>query len=140
MTAGDTSWWCRRSRAAGERGARRQSTIAEAMRASLSVADRAGVARVLRREVTLLIDSGGRVDAPTEPLQGRRAAAVALCELLRLGAASTSTISAVNGSPAIVFREAGEVIAVLALRLRRRKASEVWIVVNPDKLRHWNRP
>lgn len=110
------------------------------MRASLSVADRAGVARVLRREVTLLIDSGGRVDAPTEPLHGRGAAAVALCELLRPGAASTSTMAAVNGSPAIVFREAGEVIAVLALRLRRRKASEVWIVVNPDKLRHWNRP
>jgi len=139
MTYGDSWSWFRKSAPAGQRAARRQSTVAETLRASLSIADRAGVERALHREATLLVDGGGRVNAPIQPIRGRQAAAVALCGLLKPTAASTSTIAAVNGSPSIVFREAGKVIAVLALRLHGRKASEVWLVVNPDKLRHWNR-
>ncbi|GAA4355341.1 hypothetical protein [Microbacterium rhizosphaerae] len=118
----------------------REAAVAEAIRDSLGVGDRTRVERMLRRGVTLLVDGGGRVAAPSAPIVGRRAAAGALVELLTPTAASSSTMATVNGAPAIAFHEGARVVAVLALRLRGRRASDVWLVVNPDKLRHWNMP
>ena len=43
----------------------------------------------------------------------------------------------VNGRSGIVLRRAGETLAVLVLAVTEAKVAAVWIVLNPDKLRHW---
>jgi RNA polymerase sigma-70 factor (ECF subfamily) len=47
-------------------------------------------------------------------------------------------VEAVNGEPGVVLRVVGGVVAVLSLKVTRSKVSTVWIVLNPDKLRHWS--
>lgn len=43
-----------------------------------------------------------------------------------------------NGGPALVGSREGKVVAVVVLAGVVGAATDVWIVANPDKLRHWN--
>lgn len=54
------------------------------------------------------------------------------------GPDTTLTVESVNGDPGVVVRDAGRrVVAVVSLRVAAAKVAAVWIVRNPDKLRHW---
>lgn len=88
----------------------------------------------------LLVDSGGRVVAPTTPVRGRAEVSDVLVNLMGPATGWTSTVIDVNGAPAMVFRDGGRVAAVLNLRTPFRRVAELWAVLNPDKLRHWNTP
>jgi RNA polymerase sigma-70 factor (ECF subfamily) len=44
----------------------------------------------------------------------------------------------VNALPGIVMRVDGRVVGVISLGLRGRAISAIWVVLNPDKLTHWN--
>jgi RNA polymerase sigma-70 factor (ECF subfamily) len=118
--------------------ARRQSAIVHGLRRSLSTGDRSRVQRILHPGMTLVVDGGGRVPAPAGPVRGRAAAADALIGMFGPRTGSSSTVVSVNGAPALVFRRAGGVVAVLTLRTRGARVFDAWIVANPDKLRHWN--
>jgi RNA polymerase sigma-70 factor (ECF subfamily) len=47
------------------------------------------------------------------------------------------SVEAVNGAPGVVLRRAAGVVAVVSLRVAGTKVAAVWIVLNPDKLGHW---
>jgi RNA polymerase sigma-70 factor (ECF subfamily) len=47
-------------------------------------------------------------------------------------------IEAVNGRSGLVFRHQGVVVSVAALETRAGLISDLWVVLNPDKLRTWN--
>ena len=108
-----------------------------------ATACRAGSGDALRRllaaEVVAITDGGGQVAARLEPVRGQAQVARCLTELLRPELALT--VEAVNGQPGVVLRDTGRasgpVVAVLSLRVTGAKIATVWIVLNPDKLRHW---
>lgn len=47
-------------------------------------------------------------------------------------------LGSVNGAPGLVGRHDGEVVAVLVIDGAPGAVSDVWIVCDPAKLRHWN--
>jgi len=121
-------------------GAPDRNAPVESIRRRLAAGDRLRLAKRMRRGVTLLVDGGGQVVAPTIPVQGRADVSRVLVELMGPVTGWSSTVVDVNGAPAMVFRDGGRVAAVLNLRMRFRRVSGLWAVLNPDKLRHWNLP
>ena len=105
--------------------------FATACRAGSSAAIRS----LLAAGVTAVSDGGGRVAAELEPVHGPAQVARCLTDLLRPEFALT--VEAVNGQPGVVLRSVDRVVAVLSLKVTGPKVSTVWIVLNPDKLRHW---
>ncbi|MFI0240348.1 hypothetical protein [Streptomyces sp. NPDC016845] len=59
--------------------------------------------------------------------------------LLLPGARTTVDAHAVNGRTGLVVRYGQRVAAVISLDIAGRHVVQVWVVVNPDKLRRWNR-
>lgn len=105
----------------------------------LATAYRAGSAGAIRSllapEVVAIADGGGRVEAAASTVHGPAQVTRCLTELLRPDVAVT--VEAVNGQPGVVLRTADGVVAVLSLKVTGPKVTTVWIVLNPDKLRHW---
>jgi RNA polymerase sigma-70 factor (ECF subfamily) len=92
----------------------------------------------LRSDATLLIDGGGSIPAPVQPIRG--AAAVASELMAMLSAIPDVELSErdVNALPSIVMGAGGRVVGVISLMISRRRISAIWVVLNPDKLTHWN--
>jgi hypothetical protein len=90
---------------------------------------------VLAAEVVAVSDGGGQVAAALTPVRG--ADQVARCVAELVGPETVLSVEAVNGEPGVVLRVVGGVVAVLSLKVTGAKVSTVWIVLNPDKLRHW---
>ncbi|TCC23999.1 siderophore-interacting protein [Kribbella sindirgiensis] len=90
---------------------------------------------LLTAEVVAITDGGGQVPARLEPVRGPAQVARCLTDLLRPELALT--VEAVNGQPGVVLRDTGNVVAVVSVRVTSAKVAAVWIVLNPDKLRHW---
>lgn len=96
------------------------------------------LARVLARDAALTIDTGGRGSGPAGTVTGRTAVIAAL---LRLRDAHPQPVLArreVNGAAGVVMRSRERVVAVVCLSLGGRAIEELWAVVNPEKLEHWN--
>ena len=104
-----------------------------------ATACRAGSAGAIRSllatEVVAVSDGGGRVAAALSPIHGP--VQVARCVTEMVGPGVALTVEAVNGQPGVVLRDAGRVVAVVSLQVSGAKVAAVWIVLNPDKLRHW---
>jgi RNA polymerase sigma-70 factor (ECF subfamily) len=43
----------------------------------------------------------------------------------------------VNGQPGLVAQRDGVTVAVYAFRITRDRITDIWVVLNPDKLRPW---
>jgi len=89
---------------------------------------------LLAPEAVVISDGGGKVAAALTPVRGADAAARCVTDLLPDAAV---TVEAVNGQAGVVLRRAGAVVAVVSLSVAGAKVAAVWIVLNPDKLRHW---
>lgn len=106
----------------------------------ISVCEQADVdalARVLRPDVTLTIDSGGALPV-RGTVEGRHDVAAAIVELLALLPGRRLVRGHVNGRPGILVVSAKRVVGVIGAVRRGTRVEDVWIVVNPDKLRRWN--
>jgi len=124
------AWWRRRTQRAPE------ARTIDKLAGALDKADADGIRRVLRPAVVTLVDGGGRADVPLLAQHGIEAALIALCEAVDGGRAERASI---NGSPGIVVRDRGRVIATICAGARGEKLVELWIIRNPEKLQHWNR-
>jgi len=90
-------------------------------------------------EIEVRTDGGGKVPAAINVLHGRRRAAGLFAGLGRkraLPPPPLPPIRRINGVPGFVTREAGNVLQTTALDIRAGRIVAVWIVRNPDKLRH----
>lgn len=123
------AWWRRRHRGAPER--RTMEVLATAM----SEGDESAVRELLGPDVVLVIDSGGRLPDASVPAHGNAPAA----RLVALMAPGTSAVMAsINGVPGFVLSRADVVVAAITAEARAQQLTTVWVVCNPDKLRHWN--
>lgn len=124
--------WLRRRR----RGAAEPPTM-EDLAIALTTGDRTRIRSLLRLDVVLVIDSGGLVPESSTPIEGRTAASAGLRALMT-GDTSVTAVS-INGVQGIVLRRDGAVVAAITAESRSRLLSTLWVVCNPEKLRHWNR-
>ncbi|MBY4130567.1 RNA polymerase sigma factor SigJ [Rhodococcus fascians] len=92
---------------------------------------------VLAPEVSLISDGGGKISAARNPILGSDRVARFIRGIAAKSTDLDGSVEPVNGSSGIVFRRAGTVFAVLGFRVAGGVVANVWIVLNPDKLRHW---
>ncbi len=104
---------------------------------ALTTGDRTRIRSLLRLDVVLVIDSGGLVPESSTPLAGHGAASAGLLALMT--GDTSVTVASINSVQGIVLRRDGAVIAAITAEPRPRLLSTVWVVCNPEKLRHWNR-
>jgi RNA polymerase sigma-70 factor (ECF subfamily) len=101
-----------------------------------------GDARVLESflaaDVVLVSDSGGWALAPLRPVHGSADAARIVAHLLTSRPGADLTVEFVNGRSGLVVRRGGRAEAVLGLDVADRRVTELWIVLNPDKLTRWH--
>jgi RNA polymerase sigma-70 factor (ECF subfamily) len=113
--------------------------LLEQFQTATTKGDLDGLTDLLTEEATLWVDGGGRVrGAATRPVLGRQAVA----QFLMAGAArftpagASTSISDVNGLPALLVRDAeGAPAFVASIEVRDGKIHKIWATGNPDKLK-----
>src|SRR4051794_22433025 len=112
--------------------------VAEQFFAALA-GDASDIAAVLSEDVVLHGDGGGKAPALARALHGVDRVSRAFANWAKVGARAAATMDSalVNGQPGMIFRApGGDIAAVLMVRVTGGKVSEIFSVVNPDKLQH----
>ncbi|MDH6553758.1 RNA polymerase sigma-70 factor (ECF subfamily) [Streptomyces sp. SAI-117] len=134
--------WARSSlgaRRARPVSARREHAITVAVRQACSDQDGPRLRSLLAPDATAFFDSGGKIRALTRPVRGDEQVAGSLLVLLGGQRRVTLCTGSVNGRTGLVARCDDQVAAVLTLDIADSLVVQVWAVLNPDKLRSWNR-
>lgn len=124
------AWVRRRRQGAPDGGAIEELAVA------LAMADEGAIRAVLHPDVVLIIDSGGSDSSVPTPPAGQAAVSSALMALMAPG--TSVALASMNGVPGVIVTRAEEVVAAVSADMRSGLVSTVWVVCNPDKLRHWN--
>ncbi|GAB4135484.1 MAG: RNA polymerase sigma-70 factor [Planctomycetaceae bacterium] len=94
---------------------------------------------LLARDVTLYSDGGGKVPSALRPLQGASDVGRFLLGILQKAPVGISLhADSVNGQPGFRAMLNGQLLSVLSLDIADGEILSVFIVNNPDKLRHLN--
>nr|WP_093313724.1 RNA polymerase sigma factor SigJ [Sphingomonas jatrophae] len=112
--------------------------IARAFFGAAERGDVAALSAMLADDVTIRSDGGGRVIAFLNPIVGvERALRLYAKRAERSdGAAELIRVQPIDGLPGYISRERGGVLQTTALELRDGRIAAIYIVRNPDKLRH----
>lgn len=90
----------------------------------------------LADDAVLYSDGGGKVRAAVHPIAGAdRIARFSFGLLAKAGEGFSFRLATVGGQPGIVTYEDGNVTAVFTFRLVQGRIANIYVVVNPDKLR-----
>ncbi|MFJ6392599.1 RNA polymerase subunit sigma [Streptomyces sp. NPDC091972] len=119
--------------------ARREHEITVAVQQACSEHDGPRLRSLLAPDATAFFDSGGKIRALTRPVRGDEQVAGSLLVLLAGQRRVTLRTGSVNGRTGLVARCDDRVAAVLTLDIADSLVVQVWAVLNPDKLRSWNR-
>jgi RNA polymerase sigma-70 factor, ECF subfamily len=119
---------------------KRAARVVRAFRIACQAGNRVGLAATLAPDVTVVTDSGGKVRIARHVVRGVDHVSRFLVTLLARQRAIGVSEHAINGQTGLVFRRNQQVAAVISLNIHRDRVRDVWIVLNPDKLRRWNRP
>ena len=85
-------------------------------------------------------DGGGKVPAAPRPLSGRQKVVAFLMRVYRLLPAGARVESArVNGSPGLLFRSQGKLLAVVTFTFSADRIQAVYNLLNPEKLAYLER-
>ncbi|WP_426502552.1 siderophore-interacting protein [Dactylosporangium sp. McL0621] len=110
--------------------------VVRRLAAACHTGDVVQIEAVLDLDAVAVCDSGGRVPAPARLVHG----AVEVARLLRALLPGTDlTIESVNGRAGLAIRRAGTAVAVIAVSCDEGRATTLWVVLNPAKLRGWHR-
>ena len=104
---------------------------------ALTSGDPAVIRALLRFDIVLVVDSGGQMPESSAPVERRAAASAGLVALMT--AETSASTASINGVQGLVLMRDGAVVGAITVETRSRLLSRVWVVCNPDKLRHWNR-
>ncbi|MGW4549007.1 RNA polymerase subunit sigma [Streptomyces violaceorubidus] len=114
--------------------------IVRAVRQACVLNDARHLVSLLSRHAVAFFDGGGKIRALTRPVHGDRHVARALLTLLAPRPRTVLHLRGANGRTAIVVRHHDQVAAVISFDIADQRVTHVWAVLNPDKLRGWNRP
>ncbi|WP_216209850.1 RNA polymerase sigma-70 factor [Amycolatopsis aidingensis] len=112
----------------------------EAFQRAAETGDLQGLLDVLAPDVVMLGDGGGVKQAIPRPIVGAdKVARLLVIGLGKLPATATLGPAQVNGYPALVLRQDGELDTVVALRIDEGRITGLYAVRNPEKLTHMQR-
>ncbi|RKN22650.1 RNA polymerase sigma-70 factor [Micromonospora musae] len=95
---------------------------------------------ILAPDVVMLGDGGGLKQAVPRPIVGvEKVSRVLAAGLGRIAAVGTLLPAQVNGYPALVFRQDGEIDTVVAVRIDDGLVTGLYAMRNPEKLSHMER-
>ncbi|WP_171133974.1 sigma factor-like helix-turn-helix DNA-binding protein [Streptomyces sp. Z423-1] len=114
--------------------------VARAVRQACLSEDADLLASLLCPDATAFFDGGGKVRALIRPVHGGRQVAQSLLTLLARHPRTTLSAQSVNGRTGLVVRYDRQVAAVISLDIADHQVAQVWVILNPDKLRSWNPP
>ncbi|MFD9316409.1 sigma factor-like helix-turn-helix DNA-binding protein [Streptomyces sp. NPDC060053] len=114
--------------------------LARTVRRACLIQDACLLASALCPDATAFFDGGGKVRALTRPVHGSRPVAHSLLTLLTGRPRTTLATHSVNGRTGLVARYDHQVAAVISLDIADHHITQVWVTLNPDKLRPWNQP
>lgn len=110
--------------------------MVRAFKRAWSAGDIEALLAVLAPDAVATGDGGGVVHAAPEPVVGCEAVARFFAE--RSGTPGLAlTEVAVNGQPGLAAQVDGVTVSVLAFAVDDGRISQVWAVLNPEKLRPW---
>ncbi|MFK0127002.1 sigma factor [Streptomyces nigra] len=112
--------------------------VVHAVHEACAAEDRTRLASLLTTDVTAFYDGGGRIRALPRPLHGNLQVAAGLLTLLARRPRTTTHLHSVNGRTGLLVRCDGAVVAVISLDVAGPHVIQVWVVLNPHKLRPWN--
>ncbi|MGS2648362.1 RNA polymerase sigma factor SigJ [Streptosporangium sp. LJ11] len=92
---------------------------------------------LLDPQVTVRADGGGKATAARRAILGAGKTARYFLGLLRNRFAQELTEENVNGCPGLVSHVGGEVNGIVAFAVRGGLITQIWVIVNPDKLHAW---
>jgi RNA polymerase sigma factor (sigma-70 family) len=92
---------------------------------------------LLDPDATAIGDGGGRASAVLHPVEGGEQVARFFAGLDVTAPHLTLLERTVNGQPGLVAQRDGVTVAVYAFRIARDRITDIWVVLNPDKLRPW---
>ncbi|MFI5801017.1 RNA polymerase subunit sigma [Streptomyces sp. NPDC051677] len=113
--------------------------VVHAVRRACVTEDGELLTSLLCSDATAFFDGGGKVRALTGPVHGCRQVADSLLTLLGRSPHTTLTTHSVNGRTGLVARYGCRVAAVISLDVSDDGVAQIWVMLNPDKLRSWNR-
>lgn len=119
---------------------RQHDAVARAVLRACSAEDAGQLTSLLSPDATAFFDGGGKVRALVRPVHGSEQVARSLLTLLARRPCTTVHTHSVNGRTGLVVRYDGQVAAVISLDIAGTQAVQVWVTLNPDKLRSWNPP
>jgi RNA polymerase sigma-70 factor (ECF subfamily) len=117
----------------------RSLELAEAFFAASRSGDMTALGAMLADDVSLHADGGGKRSAAPQPILGFRHVMQvhkALAVLFRKHGSKLVRTALVNGLPGFVTREADGELQTTALDIEDGKITAIYVVRNPDKLRH----
>jgi RNA polymerase sigma-70 factor (ECF subfamily) len=96
----------------------------------------------LSENVVLVADGGDKHGALLRPLQGAGPVAHAMIHAARKHGVTEAEMrpASINGLPGFVRFQSGRAVAVLAFGVTGGRIAAVFVISNPDKLRHLDRP
>ncbi|MFC8241667.1 sigma-70 family RNA polymerase sigma factor family protein [Streptomyces chartreusis] len=112
--------------------------VVRAVREACAREDEEVLASLLAADAAAFFDGGGKVRALVRPVEGRVPVARSLLTLLARHPRTTLATHAVNGRTGLVVHYGRQVAAVISLDVVGPHVAQVWITLNPDKLRTWN--
>jgi RNA polymerase sigma-70 factor, ECF subfamily len=113
--------------------------IAEAFFAASRDGDMERLRALLAADVTVYADGGGKVPAFREPVTGLDSVLHLFARFARVFAAKRSRLvryGHINGLPGFVTIERGDILQTTALEIEDGRVVAVYVVRNPDKVRH----
>lgn len=113
--------------------------LAEAFFAASRHGDMKALAAMLADDVSVHADGGGKRPAATTPIVGLKAVMklhAQLAILFETNASELVRAGFVNGLPGFITREADGEFSTTALDIENGKIAAIYVVRNPDKLRH----
>ncbi|WP_392668777.1 hypothetical protein [Streptomyces sp. LN785] len=113
--------------------------VVTAFAAACGTGDLNTLVSLLDPDATVLSDGGGRVCAAPNPIHGADRISCFVLGALSQRPGLDATPQSVNGRTGLVLRRDGIVSGVVSFDVRGEKITDVWLVLNPDKLRSWNR-
>ncbi|TQF02969.1 RNA polymerase sigma-70 factor [Kitasatospora acidiphila] len=115
--------------------ASRTKAALESFQHALATGDLQGFLDVLAPEVVMMSDGGGIKQAVPRPITGAdKVARLIIGGTAKSHATLTTSLTMVNGSPALALHLDGELDGVMAVRLDGDRISGLYYVRNPEKL------
>ncbi|WP_406176775.1 hypothetical protein [Streptomyces sp. NBC_00996] len=112
--------------------------VVSAFREACETGDLDALVALLDPDVESRSDGGGEVRAALRPVVGQDKVTRLILGLMRKEPDVELVEEDVNGTPGMTVRLTGTTIAVLAMDVHEGLITNLWLVLNPDKLHAWS--